>query len=292
MIEMIPVASNIGSFYPGCEKGPVEILNKIRGLESFSDLIVSPTIFPNLDRFTSVEDALIDLFKRIQSSILSTLQKNHFPLILGGDHSIGIATWATLSNVYRELGLIWIDAHLDSHTLTSSHSGKHHGMPLNALLGGSQWPFDESFFLKTALNPEHVCIIGARSYEKEEYEFLSALGVKIFFADQVHREGIDAILSQAVSIARRAKGGFGISFDYDSLDPLIAPGVSTPVRNGLLLTEFLQSFNAIDLSGLVGLEAVEYNPLNDQNSRTLSVAVDVLSTFIDSVITSQNLVYT
>lgn len=57
-------------------------------------------------------------------------------MVVGGDHTCAIATWgAVRQTLPRPLGLVWIDAHMDSHTPETSQSGALHGMPLAVLLG-------------------------------------------------------------------------------------------------------------------------------------------------------------
>ena len=66
-----------------------------------------------------------------------------FPLIIGGDHSCAIGTWSGIARSLNEtgqesIGLVWVDAHLDSHTFETSSSWAIHGMPLACLLGKGQ----------------------------------------------------------------------------------------------------------------------------------------------------------
>ena len=63
------------------------------------------------------------------------IQSGSFPLVLGGDHSIAIGTLAGVSKHYKNLGVIWYDAHGDLNTAETSPSGNIHGMPLAVSLG-------------------------------------------------------------------------------------------------------------------------------------------------------------
>ena len=71
--------------------------------------------------------------------VSDTVDKGQFPLILGGDHSVGAGTVAGVSNSFRKqgkkIGVIWIDAHADMNTPEISPSGNVHGMPLASCLG-------------------------------------------------------------------------------------------------------------------------------------------------------------
>ena len=63
------------------------------------------------------------------------IEEGRFPLVLGGDHSIAIGTLAGVAKHYKNLGVIWYDAHGDLNTEETSPSGNIHGMSLAASLG-------------------------------------------------------------------------------------------------------------------------------------------------------------
>src|SRR5207249_6457659 len=79
------------------------------------------------------------------------------------------------------------------------------------------------------LAPQHLCLVGVRSYESEEAALLAELGVKIFPMTEIEERGIDAVLDDAVRIASAGTAGYGISIDLDALEPSDAPGVGTSV---------------------------------------------------------------
>ena len=70
----------------------------------------------------------------VYQQVTKAVKHDDFPVVLGGDHSMAIGTWSAIANSLKEgqnLGLIWIDAHMDSHTRDTSHSGAYHGMPIS-----------------------------------------------------------------------------------------------------------------------------------------------------------------
>ncbi len=154
------------------------------------------------------------------------------PCVIGGDHSCAGGTWTGVARMLQgELGLVWIDAHMDSHTPATSHTGRLHGMPLAWLLGQG----DDALYGLSAgvVDPEHVALIGVRSYEPEEKERLDRLGVRVFHIEEVHRRGLDTVAAEALAIAARGTSGFGVSIDLDAVTPEEAPGVGTPVADGI-----------------------------------------------------------
>jgi arginase len=72
--------------------------------------------------------------KQLADIVESKIREGRFPLILGGDHSIGIGSLAGVLSVRPDTGIIWVDAHADLNTPSTSDSGNMHGMPLGLLL--------------------------------------------------------------------------------------------------------------------------------------------------------------
>src|SRR5207244_12839410 len=102
-------------------------------------------------------------------------------------------------------GLSWIDAHMDGHTPGTSHTGRLHGMPLAWLLGQDDDPLYG--LASGVLEPEHVCLVGVRSFEPEEDERLRRLGVRVVMIDEVERRGLDAGFGAALDIATPGTAG-------------------------------------------------------------------------------------
>jgi arginase len=201
-------------------------------------------------------------------------------LVLGGDHAIATGTWAGAANALgspAELGLVWIDAHLDAHTPATSPSGNWHGMPLAHLLGMGR---PELVLLARggrAVLPANVVIVGARSFEHEERAFLARLGVRVIAVEEIARHGLSTALDEAFAIAGRATARHGISVDIDVVDPAEAPGTGTPAAGGLAGADLVAALRgrAADPRCL-GLEVVEYNPVLDDAAGSTAALVEAL----------------
>ena len=229
---------------------------------------------------TDFYDVISRFCQNLSELSCDAVRNNQFFTVYGGDHSCAIGTW---SGVYRSLGgapfgLIWIDAHLDSHTPKTSHSGAIHGMPLAVLLGQGDKRLTTIAGQEAKLKPEHVCIVGARSYEYEEQAFLASLGVRVFYDEEVRERGLEAVLVDAKRIVSRAEAGYGVSIDLDSIDPADAPGVGSPEPGGLsglsLCHVLRHHFNGDE--ALLGMEIAELNPVLDQSNRTSDLANQLL----------------
>jgi len=196
---------------------------------------------------------------RLADAIVA-LPAGDFPLVLGGDHAIATGTWRGVGRrTGHAPGLIWIDAHLDSHTSHTTHSGNIHGMPLAALLGEGAPELAD--LPGPRLAPSRCCIIGARAWEAEEHALLQRLGVRTFTMDEVHHRGLHAVMGDALAIARAGGHGFGISLDLDAIDPAELPAVTCPEPDGLgvaMLAAELRRLRACP--DFIAMEIVEYRP--------------------------------
>lgn len=202
-------------------------------------------------------------------------------LVLGGDHSIATGTWSGAANALGgrgPLGLVWIDAHMDSHTPATSPSGNWHGMPLAHLLGAGAKELVALATRPPALEPAHVCLLGVRSFEAAEADFLARLGVRVISMAQMHGPGVAAAIADAIGYVSRGTAGFGVSIDLDAIDPSDAPGVGLPVPGGMAGAEVAAALAGIaQKPGFLGLELAEYNPARDQGGKTLNLIRAILS---------------
>lgn len=209
--------------------------------------------------------AIASLNNRLASKVESVLRAGHFPLVVGGDHSCAIGTWSGVHRALADkgpLGLIWIDAHMDSHTFASTPSGQIHGMPLACLLGYGDAELTSIDGAEAKLHPEHVCLIGVRSFEAGEAALLHQLGVRVFDMEEIHRRGLAEVFDEALTIVRDGTAGFGVSVDLDAFDPTEEPGVGSPVPGGLRRAELAEALTRLrgDPS-FVAMEVAEYNPI-------------------------------
>ena len=218
---------------------------------------------PMPERLALVSNLLHDL----ADSVAGICDEGAIPLVLGGDHAIGAGTWRGVARSLAprgKLGLIWIDAHLDAHTERSTHTGNIHGMPLSALLGVGHEAL--TGLPGPHLDPAHVAIVGARSWEPEELELLQKLGVKIFFMPEVQARGLPAVLCEAMTIARDGTAGFGVSVDLDSIDCAALPATTCLVPDGLDPQELVDALHGLrSCADLMALEIVEYVPERDRD---------------------------
>lgn len=221
---------------------------------------------------------IANINKAIYEKVSGSLREGNMPLVLGGDHSIATGTLLGVQSVYKNIGVIWLDAHGDFNTEHTTLSGNIHGMSLAAAAGIGMREitgFKQDHF--DYINPEKIAIIGARSLDPEEAKLLKKSGVSVFTMEEIDMYGLRAIMQKAIGIVETGTEGFHLSFDLDVVTPTDAPGVGTPVKGGLTYREAHLAVEMISLRPkLLSLEFVELNPILDNANITGELAVSLI----------------
>lgn len=219
-------------------------------------------------------NTLHDFLSRLKLEVSNTNQAGEFPLIYGGDHSLAIATISALPNKNR--GVLWIDAHGDCNTHLSSESKRIHGMPLAAAQGYGHPKLLEIVGNNT-VDSDKILLVGIRSLDEKEEELMTSWGLKWITQDEIDRKGFEWTKDQVKSFLETLDE-IHLSFDCDSMDPALCPGVSTPVSGGLTPDQALDlvslGFECVTVSSM---DIVEFNPVHDQGKTSeLILRMDAL----------------
>ncbi|MEE8398397.1 MAG: arginase [Desulfobacterales bacterium] len=209
----------------------------------------------------------------------NSISKGYFPIFLGGDHSISIGTIGGISHQIPT-GVIWIDAHGDFNTLETSPSANIHGMTLSILTGNGPENLVNVGRPGRKIDAENIVIIGVRSLDNKEKEFLKDSGIKVYTMRDIDEQGIDRIARKAIKLLEHLEG-IHVSLDIDSIDPSEAPGVGTPVSGGLSYRESHLMMEVFADTGKVSsMDIVEINPIIDQQNRTADIAVELAASLL------------
>ena len=219
--------------------------------------------------------------EQLAAEVEAILSADELPLVLGGDHSIAIGSFAGAASYYKKqdqtLGLIWFDAHADMNTPESTPSGNIHGMPLSTLLGYGTPELVNVAGFAPKIEPQLVAHVGARDIDPGERELIKQLGVRFFTMREIDERGMHACMDDAIAIASRGTAGYGVTFDVDALDPGDAPGSGTLVRGGLTYREaHLGMEKVAEAGGMRLLEIVEINTALDVNNKTAELGVELI----------------
>ncbi|MBY0120148.1 arginase [Paenibacillus xylanexedens] len=290
-IAIIKVPFGLGGARGGAELGPDELITAGLKREIASlGLVLSkevrvdcpsepaaPTERNRVKYLNEVRQVSENVFNEVSVAV----EEGAFPLVLGGDHSVAIGTFAGLTAHYSNLGVIWFDAHADLNTEERSLSGNMHGMSVAASLGHTAYNLSHIAGAGAFIDPSNLVYIGLRDLDEYEKEQIKGLGIQAFTMHDIDRMGIQQIIEQAIAIAGEGTDGIHVSFDMDCLDPREAPGVGTPVPGGL---NYREAHYALELlastNQVTSMELVEVNPLLDHNRHTARLGVELIASLL------------
>ncbi len=220
--------------------------------------------------------------KILASRVERALESGQFPLCIGGDHSMALGSIAGISSYCRKnklkLGVVWIDAHTDMNTDTTTPSGNIHGMPVAAAIGLGHEKLVNFYGHSPKVKPENMALIGIRSIDFKERENIKKLKLPVYTMSDVDKLGIHRIIVKVLKQFKENVDHIHVSFDLDSVDPTVAPGVGTPVPGGLSYRETHLLMEAIAECGCMNsLEVAEVNPILDERNKSARFAADVIA---------------
>jgi arginase len=212
----------------------------------------------------------------------NTLNESKFPLCIGGDHSMALGTIAGIAAHCRKekksFGVIWIDAHADMNTHETTPTGNIHGMPLAASMGLGHKSLVEFYGFYPKLKPENCALIGIRSVDELEKLNIKKLNPTVYTMSDIDKLGIHRVISKVLKQFRKQVDHIHISFDVDSVDPSVAPGVGTPVQGGLTYREAHLLMETIAECGCMSsLEVAEINPVLDNQNQSALFAAELIA---------------
>ncbi|HWL27151.1 MAG TPA: arginase [Ureibacillus sp.] len=287
-ISIIGVPSDYGQRRRGVDMGPsaIRYAGVVERLEALGydvndegDIQVKRDnlIIEQNNKLLNIND-IIKISTELGNRVKSVIEENRFPLVLGGDHSIAIGTLAGLTERFKNLGVIWYDAHADLNTPDTTPSGNIHGMPLAVCLGIGDDRLTNIRGFAPKIKPENIIIIGARSVDPGEKELIKKLGIKVYSMHEIDRMGMTRVMEESINyLKERQVDGVHLSLDLDGLDPLYTPGVGTPVPGGITYRESHLAMEMLEEAGIItSAEFVEVNPILDEKNKTADTAVALM----------------
>ena len=217
----------------------------------------------------------------VHAAVGAALAAGDLPLLMGGDHCLGIGSVSAVARHCRQSGrklrVLWLDAHADFNTSSLTPTGNLHGMPVAVLCGQGPQALTHLSGTCPALLPSAVRQIGIRSVDAGEKQLLSDMQVEVFDMRHIDEMGMRSTM-QAALAGLDADTHLHVSFDVDFLDPGVAPGVATTVRGGPTYREAQLCMEMIADTGLLAsLDVMELNPALDIRNQTADVAVDLIA---------------
>lgn len=291
-IEIIGAPTTFGQKKLGVNFGPdaIRYAGAVERLKRIGHNVIDsgniPTPEVNLEKFYAQQeglqnyDEILTFSNTLKDKVSESISNNHFPVILGGDHSLAIGSISGVSEHYKELGIIWYDAHGDLNLPEESPSGNVHGMPLRMLAGEGDEQLVNLGGFSPKVKPENIVLIGMRDLDYGERAYIKKHNLKTYTMADIDELGIGQVINETIAYLKDRTDGIHLSFDVDALDPVEIPGTGTKVPGGLTYRETNYALELLQKSGLItSLDLVEVNPLLDEGNRTAEQAVTILGSF-------------
>jgi arginase len=223
---------------------------------------------------------VVDWNRAVMEAVGAELRQGRLPVMMGGDHCLGIGSITAVARHCRETGkqlrVLWLDAHADFNTHDVTPSGNIHGMPVACLCGIGPEALVRLGGDAPTLSPSQLRQVGIRSVDEGEKRLVKEHGLDVYDMRYIDEVGMKRTMEEALA-------GVGpdthlhVSFDVDFLDPGIAPGVGTTVPGGPNYREAQLVMEMIADSGRMGsLDLVELNPILDTRNQTALLTVDLV----------------
>jgi arginase len=294
-IRLIGFPSDLGAGRRGVDMGPsaLRIAGIAAALETLGHQVIDDGDLPirgqEVQRIVNPKlkylPEIVRASRLLAARVATALHSGAFPIVLGGDHSLGIGSVAGASvycrSVGKRLGVIWIDAHADMNTPETTPSGNIHGMPLAVSMGFGAERLVSIAGFAPKVAPEHVALIGVRSVDQGERELIARLPMLVYPMPEIDKRGIHTVVEEVLDRFRRTVDHVHVSFDLDSVDPSLAPGVGTPVSGGLTFREAHLTMEILADSQMVGsLDVAEVNPILDVRNATAQFAAEIVASLL------------
>ncbi|UDF35038.1 UNVERIFIED_ORG: arginase [Shinella sp. XGS7] len=271
--SMGPEALRVAGLGPALQARGVQVLDR-------GNLSGPPNPWlPPVDGYRHL-DEVVAWNRAVHEAVHGELQQGRLPILLGGDHCLGLGSISAVARHCRETGkklrVLWLDAHADFNTNQLTPSGNIHGMPVACLCGFGPQALIEIGGQVPAMNPKWIRQIGIRSVDEGEKRFVHEQDLEVFDMRYIDEMGMRHTMELALATLD-ANTHLHVSFDVDFLDPEIAPGVGTTIPGGPTYREAQLCMEMIADTGLLAsLDVMELNPALDVRNKTAELAVDLI----------------
>ncbi|MCQ4923282.1 arginase [Tissierella carlieri] len=224
-------------------------------------------------------NTVAEVNSNLANNVYCSLKGQSFPFIIGGDHALGAGSIAGASKFFKNMAVIWIDAHGDINTYETSPSGNIHGMPLAASMNVGHPALTNIYYDGIKVIPQNVYILGGRDIDSGEFALADELNLNMYTMDIVRERGLDNVLEEIVEKIKASNvDGVHISFDIDVLDSSLVPGTGTPVAGGFSIEEGKEIFTTLlGEKFITSMDFVELNPkIDNEDKRTTKNCIEML----------------
>lgn len=201
-------------------------------------------------------------------------------VVLGGDHSICLGAVSGASKALKgNLGIIYFDAHGDMNTDKTTPTGNIHGMQLASLMGYGAPELAQVYGKEVKVRKENMLHIGGCDFDQAELDLVAQEKLQTFSMLDLLKHNLAPLFPMIDALAKQVDN-IWVSLDLDAIDAVYAPGAGMPNKKGLTYREIAAIADYIgQRCNVVGVDVVEYNPLQDENGKTAELAIELIATF-------------
>lgn len=226
-------------------------------------------------------EEIVRVNEKVAAKTAEILRAGSRALVLGGDTSIclGAVSGASVA-LNGQLGLIYFDAHGDMNTDQTTLTGNIHGMQVAALMGMGHDKLTQLYGDSVKIQKENLLHVGASNFDPAELQLIERENIHMFTLFDLLSQGLQAAFAKIDALAT-SMPNLWVSLDLDVLDRLYAPGAGMPNNKGLNYREISVLAEYIGKHGnVVGLDLVEYSPLQDEQRKTAELGIELITTFL------------
>lgn len=229
-------------------------------------------------------DDVLVMCQSLAKEVDDSFSGGMFPFVVGGDHTLGMASIAGVSkHVGKEnLSVIWFDAHTDINTERGTPSRNAHGMPLAASLNLMlDQDYNDLLFKGPKIKTENLHYFGGRSIDKEEASIIKKHNIHLISSQRIKDMGIEQAVESLIQSINTPY--VHLSFDLDVLDPEVFGATGVKESNGLSFEAVSYTLKALFESlPIVSFDLVEYHPQLDHH-HDINKVTALTKTIIDVI---------
>lgn len=203
--------------------------------------------------------------KFLAAKVHNTLQRGHFPLIIGGEDSVLMGIIEGFQRALGpRIGLIYMDAHGDFNTPETTPSGLIGGMNVAITAGRGPRELVEMFGHSPLLPEENIVLYGTRELDAVEEMALAESKVRVYTREKIREVGVENAVKKILHDLEPRCNNVYVHVDLDVVDETEMSAQSLPVGDGLSMREFQETLQAIVKSGkLCGIAVMVFNAAKD-----------------------------
>jgi arginase len=226
-------------------------------------------------------DEIVRVSEEVATITETLIKQGETVIVLGGDHSLNLGAVSGASVALNgSIGMIYLDAHGDMNTEETTLSGNIHGMHVASLMGFGTKRLTQVHGPQTKLKKENLLHIGGSDWDQAELDLIKREHLLAFSLVDLLSQNLAPLLTMITDIGKRIPN-IWVSLDLDVIDRIYAPGAGMPNAKGLTYREIAVIAEHIGTAcNVVGIDVVEYNPLQDEQNKTAELGIELIAKFL------------